>query len=75
MENTDRNVFGLHGVTGMLIATVLLLAILVVLTIMGISTQQKNATSYYDPSPYTKSLDNVVANSKDNAKHAFNDAK
>ena len=75
MENTNRNVFGLHGVTGMLIATILLLTILVVLTTLGISTQQNNATKYYDPAPYTESLDNVVANSKDNANHAFNDAK
>jgi len=75
MENTDRNVFGLHGVTGMLIATVLLLSILVFLTIQGISSQQNNATKYYDPAPITSNLDNVVANSKDNAKHAFNDAK
>ncbi|MEA2029431.1 MAG: DUF4006 family protein [Campylobacterota bacterium] len=75
MENTNRNVFGLHGVTGMLIATVLLLTILVVLTTLGISTQQNNATKYYDPTPITSNLENVVANSKDNAKHAFNDAK
>lgn len=39
MENTDRSVFSLSGVTGMLIATVLLLAILVVLTIWGIKAQ------------------------------------
>jgi hypothetical protein len=73
-ENTDRNVFGLHGVAGMLIATVLLLTILVVLTVMGIGTQQANAAKYYDPTPMTESLTNVKANSKDNAQHAFKDA-
>jgi hypothetical protein len=39
-ENTNRGVFGLHGVTGMLIATVLLLGILVVLTVWGLGVQQ-----------------------------------
>ncbi|EOU3287982.1 DUF4006 family protein [Campylobacter jejuni] len=41
MENNNRCVFSLSGVTGMLIATVLLLAILVVLTIWGIKAQQE----------------------------------
>ena len=40
MENQNRSVFGLGGVGGMLIATVLLLSILVVLTVLGISDQQ-----------------------------------
>lgn len=40
MENTNRCVFSLSGVTGMLIATVLLIAILVGLTIWGIKAQQ-----------------------------------
>jgi cell division protein FtsB len=47
MENQDRSVFGIHGVTGMLIATALLLAILVILTINAISVQQREATNYY----------------------------
>ncbi|EAH4946220.1 DUF4006 family protein [Campylobacter jejuni] len=41
MENNNRCVFSLSGVTGMLIATVLLLAILVVLTIWGLKAQQE----------------------------------
>ena len=41
MENTNRCVFSLSGVTGMLIATVLLIAILVALTIWGIRVQQE----------------------------------
>ncbi|EAH4639805.1 DUF4006 family protein [Campylobacter jejuni] len=41
MENNNRCVFSLSGVIGMLIATVLLLAILVVLTIWGLKTQQE----------------------------------
>ncbi|WP_297575068.1 DUF4006 family protein [uncultured Campylobacter sp.] len=47
MENQNRNVFGLHGVTGMLIATVLLLSILVGLTIWGIKVQQEVADKPY----------------------------
>lgn len=39
-ENTNRGVFALNGVTGMLIATVLLLSILAGLTFWGISAQQ-----------------------------------
>jgi hypothetical protein len=74
-ENTNRAVFGLNGVTGMLIATVLLLSILVVLTIWGMGVQQKSATNPYDPTAITSSLDNVKMNSTANADFAFKDAK
>jgi len=74
-ENTNRGVFTLSGVTGMLIATVLLLAILAFLTTWGIGVQQGSATNFYDPSPITSNLDNVKANSKDNKNFAFQDAK
>jgi hypothetical protein len=47
MENTNRSVFALDGVTGMLIATVLLLCILVFLTVLGLGAQQKNADRFY----------------------------
>lgn len=74
-ENTKRGVFRLNGVTGMLIATVLLLSILAVLTVWGILVQQASASNYYDPTPITSSLDNVKMNSTANADHAFQDAK
>ncbi len=74
-ENTNRGVFSLSGVTGMLIATVLLLAILVVLTVWGLDVQQKSASNFYDPTPITGSLDNVKENSTENANFAFKDAK
>ncbi|WP_024954123.1 DUF4006 family protein [Sulfurospirillum arcachonense] len=48
MENTNRNVFGLNGITGMLIATVLLLSILTVLTILGLKAQQEVANKPYE---------------------------
>ncbi len=46
--NENRGLFVLDGITGMLIATVLLLTILAVLTVWGIGTQQANAANYYD---------------------------
>jgi hypothetical protein len=62
-ENTSRNVFGLNGVTGMLIATVLLLSILVGLTIMGISAQRAVANK-----PYTiKNISSLKMRDKSNA--------
>lgn len=45
MEN--RSVFALDGITGMLIATVLLLSILAGLTVWGLGVQQGSATKYY----------------------------
>ncbi len=74
-ENTNRGVFSINGVTGMLIATVLLLSILVVLTVWGIGVQQKSASNFYDPSSITSSLDNVQENSQANKDFAFQDAK
>jgi len=74
-ENTKRSVFALNGVTGMLIATTLLLSILVFLTTWSISVQQKSASNFYDPTPITSNLDNVKAQSKENINFAFKDAK
>ncbi len=45
--NENRNVFGLHGITGMLIATSLLLGILFFLTVLGLDAQKNNADNYY----------------------------
>ena len=46
-ENTNRSIFALDGITGMLIATALLLSILAGLTVWGISAQQNNADKFY----------------------------
>ena len=46
--NENRSVFALDGITGMLIATVLLLSILVGLTIWGIGVQNASAGNFYD---------------------------
>lgn len=45
MEN--RSIFALDGITGMLIATVLLLSILAGLTVLGLGAQQANAAKFY----------------------------
>jgi len=63
MENTNRSVFSLSGVTGMLIATVLLLGILVGLTIWDIKAQQEVANK-----PYTiKNPQTLKMRAKDNS--------
>lgn len=63
--NENRSVFALDGVTGMLIATVLLLGILVVLTISAIGVQDREATNFYD----IKDEHLIRMNSVDNVKH------
>jgi CHASE3 domain sensor protein len=73
-ENARRGLFTLSGISGMLIATVLLLVILAGLTFWGILVQQSSAQHPYDPTPITSNLDNVKMNSVDNAQHAFKDA-
>ena len=63
MEN--RSIFSLDGITGMLIATVLLLSILAGLTVWGIGVQQTEATNFY----YIENEKEIKMISKDNAKH------
>ena len=63
--NENRSVFALDGVTGMLIATVLLLSILAVLTVLAMGTQQTNATNFYD----IKDETSIKMNSVENTKH------
>jgi hypothetical protein len=65
MENTNRGVFTLSGVTGMLIATVLLLSILVGLTIWGISAQREVANKPY----VIQNAASIKMRSSDTAKH------
>lgn len=49
MNDNERGVFSLiHGVSGMLIAVVLLLSILVTLTYFAVVTQQANAENFYE---------------------------
>ncbi len=46
--NENRGLFVLDGITGMLIATVLLLSILAGLTVLGLGAQNANASNFYE---------------------------
>ena len=47
-EVKNRSLFALNGITGMLLAVVLLLAIEGTLVFTGLSIQQDNAANFYD---------------------------
>jgi len=66
MENkTRRMCFNLNGLTGGIIATLLLLGILAFLTINAIRVQQENATKFYQ----LQDENNIQFKSTDNIKH------
>jgi len=65
--NENRSVFALDGITGMLIATVLLLSILAGLTVWGLGVQQDNMSNFYE----IKDEKLIKMFSKDNAKHVI----
>ena len=66
MEN--RSVFALDGITGMLIATVLLLSILAGLTVWGLGVQQGSASNFYQ----VENEKDIKMFSTDNAAHRVN---
>jgi len=66
MEN--RSIFALHGITGMLIATVLLLSILAFLTTWGLGVQQGSATNFYQ----VENEKDIKMFSTENAQHRVN---
>ncbi len=67
---TEGGLFSLmHGITGYLVAVVLLLSILGVLTVLGIGAQANNATNYYE---INQDLNGLKFNSPDNHKHWIN---
>jgi hypothetical protein len=63
--NENRSVFALDGITGMLIATVLLLSILAFLTVWNMSVQNANAENFYK----IENEKSIKMISRDNAKH------
>ncbi len=70
MNDSERGIFSLvHGITGMLIAVVLLLSILGTLTYFAIVTQQKNAENFYE---VNQDLHALKMNSSDNHKYWIN---
>ena len=66
MEN--RSIFALDGITGMLIATVLLLSILAGFSVWGLSVQQSSAANYYQ----VENEKEIKMISTDNAAHVVN---
>ncbi len=64
MEN--RSIFALHGITGMIIATILLLVVEGTLVFLAIGVQQDVAQDYY----YIEDAKNIKMFSEDNAKHS-----
>ncbi|HEX5710435.1 MAG TPA: DUF4006 family protein [Sulfuricurvum sp.] len=63
MEN--RSIFALDGITGMLIAVVLLLSIVAALTYFSVMTQAANASNFYQ----IENEKEIKMDSTDNAKH------
>lgn len=63
--NENRSVFALDGITGMLIATVLLLSILAGLTVWGINVQNESSANFYD----IKNPTEIKMISTENANH------
>jgi len=73
-DNSNRNLFGLHGIAGILILIVGLIVILGTLTTLVIKSQQKSAKMPYDPKPI-RNLHNLKKVSIHNEDFAFIDAK
>jgi hypothetical protein len=69
-ENTKRNVFGLHGILGVLISIVGLLVILVGFMLMAIIVERKSAVNPYDPTAI-RDINNLKQITKDNKQFAF----
>ena len=70
MNDSERGVFSLiHGISGLLVAVVLLLSILGVLTYFAVVTQQANAENFYE---VNQDLNALKFNSSDNHKMWIN---
>ena len=65
MNENERGIFKLNGITGMLVAVVLLLSILGFLVFNSIIVQQKEASNFYK---INQDLNGLKMNSSDNYK-------
>jgi ABC-type phosphate transport system permease subunit len=63
LNENERGIFALHGVSGMLIAVVLLLSILAFLVINAVGVQQREAQNFYS---VNQDLNGLKMISKDN---------
>lgn len=73
-ENTNRSVFGLHGIFGILISIVGLIVILVILQLASIVAQRNAAVSPYDPS-VIRDINNLKQIDPANKQYAFVEPK
>lgn len=69
-ENTKRNVFGFHGIFGVMISIVGLLVILVTLMLLSIVAQRNAVKNPYDPS-VIRDVNNLRQNSIENWNYSF----
>lgn len=65
MNENERGIFKLNGITGMLVAVVLLLSILGVLVFNSVLVQQREASNFYK---INQDLTALKMNSSDNYK-------
>ena len=65
MNENERGIFKLNGITGMLIAVVLLLSILGFLVFNALMVQQREASNFYK---INQDLNAIKMNSSDNYK-------
>ena len=66
MNESERGMFKLNGISGMLIAVVLLLSILAFLVTNALLVQQREATNYYK---INQDLNGLKMNSAENHTH------
>ena len=66
MNENERGIFKLHGISGMLVAVVLLLSILAILVVNAVLVQQREATNYYK---INQDLNGLKMNSAENHTH------
>ena len=65
MNENERGIFKLNGISGMLVAVVLLLTILAVLVVNAVLVQQREANNFYK---INQDLNGLKMNSADNHK-------
>jgi succinate dehydrogenase/fumarate reductase cytochrome b subunit len=63
--NEKRSLFSIHGMTGFLIATIVLVVVVLSLAYLAYETQVANATNYYD----VKDMNSVKKMGSDRADH------
>jgi len=73
-ENTNRNVFGINGIGGILISIVGLLVVLTVPMYVTVVQQRAGVANPYDPS-VIRDINNIKMISVENKKFAFVEAK